>query len=51
MDASGWTSVPVRADTHQAGKDFSSVIHRDSFALWGIVVKKPKQFLGFEEAQ
>ena len=28
------------ARTHQAGKDFSSVIHCDSFALWGIVVKK-----------
>ena len=28
---------------HQAGKDFSSVIHCDSFALWGIVVKKNKK--------
>ena len=41
----------MSARTHQAGKDFSSVIHCDSFALWGTVVKKTKQCLGYEEAR
>jgi len=32
-----WASASARG--HQEGKDFSSVIHCDSFALWCIVVK------------
>ena len=55
MDASARMRVRVSADEglRQLGrvweeKDFSFVIHCDSFALWRIVVKN-KTILGFEE--
>ena len=35
----------------QAENFFSFVIHYVSFALWGIVVKKSKKILRFEEAR
>ena len=35
---------------HQEGKDFSFVIHCDSFALW-CIVDKTKQILRREEAR